>query len=282
MKHFGLLFSITIMFILSILTSCDKILPKAIPESEILDGPLEGLSSAQLRQFLRGDEEFNARVFNSTSGLGPLFVASSCGSCHAGDGKGHPFTTLTRFGQTDSTGNKYIKHGGPQLQNRALPGYKPEQIPQGASFSKFTPPANTGLGFLELVSDADILAMSDPNDLNFDGISGVPNWNAIPWYVTPPANAISKNGKFIHRFGKKASSFNLVDQTVKAYNQDMGITSLFEPIDIFSNLEIEPEVTLNTVNDIVFYLQTLKAPIPRNQNDEIVKSGKLLICSNRL
>ena len=56
----------------------------------------------------------------------------------------------------------------------------------------------------------------------------------------------------------------------------MGITSLFEPIDIFSNLEIEPEVTLNTVNDIVFYLQTLKAPIPRNQNDEIVKSGKLL------
>ncbi len=276
MKHFGLLFSITIMLILSILTSCDKILPKAIPESEILDGPLEGLSSAQLRQFLRGDEEFNARVFNSTSGLGPLFVASSCGSCHAGDGKGHPFTTLTRFGQTDSTGNKYIKHGGPQLQNRALPGYKPEQIPQGASFSKFTPPANTGLGFLELVSDADILAMSDPNDLNFDGISGVPNWNAIPWYVTPPANAISKNGKFIHRFGKKASSFNLVDQTVKAYNQDMGITSLFEPIDIFSNLEIEPEVTLNTVNDIVFYLQTLKAPIPRNQNDEIVKSGKLL------
>ncbi|WP_249349355.1 hypothetical protein, partial [Pseudoalteromonas phenolica] len=75
-------------------------------------------------------------------------MATSCGSCHAGDGKGHPFTTLTRFGQTDSTGNQFLHLGGPQLQNRALPGYTPVQIPAGATFSKFTPPANTGLGFL--------------------------------------------------------------------------------------------------------------------------------------
>jgi len=271
---FFLVFGLTCS--LTLLTGCDNLLPKARPENEILDGPIEGLNSAQLRQFLKGDQEFNDIIFSSVSGLGPLFVASSCGSCHAGDGKGHPFTTLTRFGQFDSTGNKFLKQGGPQLQNRAILGYEPELIPQGASFSKFTPPANTGLGFLELVSDADILAMSDPNDLNFDGISGVPNWNNIPWYITPPSNSISKNGKFIHRFGKKASSFNLVDQTVKAYNQDMGITSIYEPIDVHSYLEIEPEVSLNAIHDIVFYLQTLKAPIPRNQTDETVKLGKML------
>jgi hypothetical protein len=58
---------------------------------------------------------------------------------------------LTRFGQTDSTGNHFLGRGGPQLQNRAIPSYDPEQIPAGATFSKFTPPANTGLGFIEAV-----------------------------------------------------------------------------------------------------------------------------------
>ena len=97
--------------------------------------------------FLRGDIAFNDEVFTTQTGLGPLFVATSCGSCHAGDGKGHPFTTLTRFGQSDTLGNQFLHLGGPQLQNRAIPGFTPEQIPAGATFSKFTPPANTGLGF---------------------------------------------------------------------------------------------------------------------------------------
>ncbi|MFX6911446.1 di-heme oxidoredictase family protein, partial [Acinetobacter baumannii] len=61
-----------------------------------------------------------------------------------------------------------------------MPGYTPEQIPAGATFSKFTPPANTGLGFLELVSDANILSIADPNDTNGDGISGVPNYEYLP------------------------------------------------------------------------------------------------------
>ena len=80
----------------------------------------------------------------------------------------------------------------------------PEQIPAGATFSKFTPPANTGLGFIELVSDQDILAMADPDDSDGDGISGVPNWNTIPAYVTIPADAISRNGKYICRFRKES------------------------------------------------------------------------------
>ena len=63
-----------------------------------------------------------------------------------------------------------MKLGGPQLQHRSVPGFTPEQIPAGATFSKFTPPANTGLGFLDAVSDSDILLFSDPNDLNGDGI----------------------------------------------------------------------------------------------------------------
>ncbi len=117
---------------------------------------------------------FNGDVFSAANGLGPMFVANSCGSCHAGDGKGHPFTTLTRFGQSDTLGNKFLLLGGPQLQNRAIPGFQPEKIPAGATFSNFTPPANTGLGFFEAITDASIMAIADVNDADGDGISGRP------------------------------------------------------------------------------------------------------------
>lgn len=259
-----------------LINGCSKFEPSAKEDDELLDGPLEGLTYEQNRQFLAGDVAFNDEIFTAATGLGPIFVATSCGSCHAGDGKGHPFTTLTRFGQSDSTGNQYMHLGGPQLQNSAVSGYVPEQVAAGATFSKFTPPANTGLGFLELVSDADILAMADPTDIDNDGISGVPNWIQLPAFISPVANAISQNGKYIHRFGKKAAAYNLLHQTVNAYNQDIGITSSFFPTDVYSGLNIDPEVTDITIRNVVFYLQTLKAPIQRNQDDALVQTGENL------
>ena len=265
-----------IALLIAVIVACEKILPQAAPNDELLDGPVEGLNHEQNRRFLAGDVAFNDEIFNSKNGLGSIFVATSCGSCHAGDGKGHPFTTLTRFGQTDSTGNKFLHLGGPQLQDRALPGFQPEQIPAGATFSKFTPPANTGLGFIELVSDADLLAMADPYDANGDGISGEPNWIALPPFISPNANAISRNGKYIHRFGKKAAAYSLLHQTVNAYSQDIGITSTFLLNDVYSGQNIDPELTDQTLHNVVFYLQTLKAPIQRNQDDEEVTKGKNL------
>lgn len=267
---------IALLISVSLLPRCSKLEPKAPPDDELLDGPVEGLTYEENQRFLAGDVAFNDEIFTERNGLGSIFVATSCGTCHAGDGKGHPFTTLTRFGQPDTFGNQFMHMGGPQLQNRALPGYAPEQIPTGATFSKFTPPANTGLGFLELVSDADLLAMSDPNDVNGDGISGVPNWISLPSFITPPANAVSQNGKYIHRFGKKAAAFNLLHQTVNAYNQDIGITSSYSPSDVYSGFDIDPEVSNQTVLNVVFYLQTLKAPIQRTPNDPQVMEGKTL------
>ena len=170
------------LFIL-VAIGCQKFLPQLPADDEVLDGPLEGLNHEQSAAFLRGDIAFNDEVFTTHNGLGPLFVATSCGSCHAGDGKGHPFTTLTRFGQSDTiNGNLFLNSGGPQLQDRAIPGHLPEQIPAVATFSKFTPPANTGLGFIDAVPDAAILALADPNDANGDGISGRPNWIAVKNY----------------------------------------------------------------------------------------------------
>ncbi len=262
------------------IVACQKLLPGLKADDAILDGPIDGLSPEQNAIFLRGDIAFNDDVFTGSNGLGPLFVATSCGSCHAGDGKGHPFTTLTRFGQSDTLGNQFLQQGGPQLQSRAIPGFQPEQIPIGATSSKFTPPANTGLGFIEAVTDATILAMSDPMDINGDGISGRPNWISIPGYCLYRPGTIEQNGKYIGRFGKKAGVYDLLQQTVNAYNQDMGVNSTYEHYNTYNSLEVDPEISNQTALDVVFYLKTLKAPIQRNQADADVVAGRQLFINS--
>lgn len=265
---------LVIFLLLTCTAACNKLLPGVPEDDAILDGPVADLTPAQKIIFLRGDVAFNDDVFSKENGLGPLFVATSCASCHAGDGKGHPFTMLTRFGQTNNTGNQFLHLGGPQLQHLSIPGFQPEQFPAGATFSKFMPPANTGLGFLDFVPDATILALSDEIDLNADGISGRLNWINVPNYAALRSGAIQQGGKYIGRFGKKAATYDLLHQTASAYNQDIGITSLFEPFDTYSGLEIDPEISTQTVNDVVFYLQTLKAPVQRNQGLSEVASGR--------
>ena len=162
------------------------------------------------------------------------------------------------------------------MQNRAIPAYQPEQIPAGATFSKFTPPANTGLGFLEAVTDATIISSADPNDSDGDGISGRPNWIKIPSYCVLRPGTIESNGKYIGRFGKKAAVYDLLQQTSNAYNQDVGVNTVYEKYSTYSALEVDPEVSNGTALDVVFYLKTLKAPVPRNQSNEEVKAGKQL------
>lgn len=139
---------------------------------------------------------------------------------------------------------------------------------------KFTPPSVTGLGLLAALTDEQILAYADPDDINGDGISGVPNYITPPEYFQPRWYHQEQDGKYIGRFGKKAGTIDLLQQTVTAYNQDMGITSTFEPVDVYSGLTIDPEVSDQTVRDVVFYLRTLKAPIPRTQDEAEIIQGK--------
>jgi len=276
--------TISLCIFLFILSSCEKIFPSEPNPNELLDGPVEGLSMEQQLIFLEGDIAFNDLIFTAETGLGPIFVEKSCGSCHTGDGKGHPSTQLTRFGKMENgVFNHMLDKGGPQLQNRSIPGYNPENIPNDATgITVFVAPAITGLGFLESVSDADLLAMTDPNDGNGDGISGVVNYVYPPDYFTPASHHISKNGMYIGRFGKKAGLIDLLQQTINAAKEDMGVTSDFdmeEPINYAVSAQHidnvpDPEMSAATVNTIVFYLRTLKAPIPRNQNDPDVITGR--------
>jgi CxxC motif-containing protein (DUF1111 family) len=262
--------------ILPSLLACEALGPSEPEEYELLDGPVENLTQAESRRFVAGDVAFNDQIFTVENGLGPIFNGTSCVSCHAGDGKGHPFVKFTRFGQSLPGINEYLDMGGPQLQNRAIPGYNPETLPPGAPHGDLVAPIVTGLGFLDAVTDADLIAMSDPDDLDGDGISGRVHWNDRPDYVTDRPDAISQDGKYISRFGKKARMYDLLHQTADAYNQDIGINSYYEPFDNYSGDRVQPEIDRQTINDVVFYLKTLKAPVPRDQDNPDVRAGRQL------
>ncbi len=247
-----------------------------------LCGPVS-LSSDQTILFSAGNDQFFATRTTAT-GLGPYFVATGCGSCHSSDNRGHPFTILTRFGQTDSTGNKFLAEGAPQLGTFALPGYTPEQIPAGATSTKLIAPITAGVGFLEAVPDTEIVNMAIANENNPDGVRGHPNYNTVPSYVTQLNGSSPRaDGKYICRFGRKASTYNLFQQVAQAYSHDMGITSSYLPVNPYNYLDqttppiaSTPEIDNTTFYSVVFYVTCLQTPLQRNATDATVQRGNVL------
>lgn len=289
--------AVVVAALLPALAGCDLLTPDAPPENEVLDGTIDGMTPSQVRQHFVGDEEF-ARRFSVADGLGPIFVATSCEQCHVGDGKGHPAFNLTRFGRPGGTAfDPMVEFGGPQLQHRAIPGYPAERIPPGATgVSRFTPPAVTGLGFLDAVDDAALIALADPNDDDGDGVSGRLQIHEPSELIetvleleargspNPGARGTLVEGGYIGRFGKKALTVNLLHQTVGAYHEDMGVTTDLIPEDLFnpaagsraSDDAPDPEASSATVANVVFYLKTLRAPARRDVDDPDVIAGEAL------
>lgn len=293
-RHFSLLASHFSLLLL--LAGCSTLLPSAPDDTALLDGPMPGLTGPQLATFLAGDREF-ARTFAAADGLGPIFVATSCASCHVGDGKGHPVFNLTRFGRmAGSVFDPMREHGGPQVQHRAILNYVAEVVPAGVTgMSVFTAPSVTGLGLLEAVEDATLLALADAADQDGDGISGRVQLIDASEFIaevarldllleSEPGRHQPIGGRYIGRFGKKAGTINLLHQTVTAYREDMGLTTDLIPEDPVNPLVgglagddvADPEVPSNTVSNVVFYLKTLRAPPRRDAATSEVTAGEAL------
>ena len=90
-------------------------------------------------------------------------------------------------------------------------------FPSNAQMSIRIAPPILGLGLLEAIREEDIVAWSDPEDKDVDGISGRPN------YVYD----IRTKSERLGRFGWKANQSDLYNQTAQAYLEDMGVTSPF-------------------------------------------------------
>lgn len=269
-------------FIMGIV-ACEKLIPKGPDDDDILAGTIPGLTLQQENEHLVGDAAF-AKIFTRSEGLGPIFVQTSCSNCHIANGKGHPATALTRFAFVqDSTVDYLYGMGGPQLQQRSVPGYEPENIPVNANVrSVRIAPIVMGLGFIAALHDQTILANADPSDINGDGISGRPNYVSPTPFFIPQNIHIPSNNKYVGRFGKKAEKVTLMDQIVFALKQDMGITSDFDMTDLY-NYQVgpgtgdeipDPEVPSGFVNSLVFYLRTLKVPARHNTSDPDVIAGE--------
>ena len=260
--------------------ACSDLTTEAAPDGDVFDAALPGLTADELAAFVRGDEEFGRRFAPST-GLGPIFNNVSCASCHSGDGRGRLSNALQRIGTADNDLLRLV--GGPQIQDKAIPGAEAERLPPGTAVSLRLPPPVFGVGLIDAIPDAALLALADPDDRDGDGISGRPNW------VTPLDFAPNAAGQRIGRFGRKAQTASLLEQTVEAYHQDMGITSDFRPRENSNPLSsvpveaadrvVDPEVPPATVLAVVHYLRTLAPPRPGADTDQR-REGRALFASS--
>jgi CxxC motif-containing protein (DUF1111 family) len=129
-----------------------------------------------------------------------------------------------------------------------------------------------GLGLLEAVPALGILGRADPRDFDRDGISGRANvvYDAV------------HRRQGVGRFGWKANTPNLLQQTAGAYNGDMGVTSNLFPSESCAGRTgtscsaTHVEVSAEIVGNVAFYTQTLAVPARRNLNDPTTRRGESL------
>jgi len=269
--------------VLAALVGCGDLATEAAPDGDAFDTALPGLTADELTAFVRGDGEFERR-FAPATGLGPIFNNVSCASCHSADGRGRLSNSLQRIGSADNDLLRAV--GGPQIQDKAIIGAEAERLPPGVSVSLRLPPPVFGVGLIDAIDEATILSHADPDDRDGDGISGRPNWVTPADYApNAPTNA---GGQRIGRFGRKAQTASLLEQTVEAYHQDMGITSDFRPRENHNPLStvpvdaadrvVDPEVSPATVLAVVHYLRTLAPPHP-GADTELRRDGRALFAS---
>lgn len=134
-------------------------------------------------------------------------------------------------------------------------------------------PQLIGVGLLDLIPDATLAKLADPEDKDNDGISG--RLNQV-WDVRQRS---FKSG----RFGWKAEQPNVLQQVAAAFNGDIGITSsLFPEESCTVNQEKcqaaptggKPEVSDEILEFVTFYTSTLAVPARRSHDDDFIKRGE--------
>jgi CxxC motif-containing protein (DUF1111 family) len=162
----------------------------------------------------------------------------------------------------------------------AAPSYEFEALAFGALaedtlISPRTAPHMVGLGLLEAIDEADIVAAADADDANEDGISGRPN---RVWDVASARLALG-------RFGWKANQPSLDQQNAGAFLGDIGITSALFPDENCTGAQAEceaaltggaPELDEEHLGDVNYYSKLLAVPARRHASDAEVQQGEAL------
>lgn len=159
------------------------------------------------------------------------------------------------------------------------PGYGP--LHPETQLSPRVAPQMLGLGLLEAIPAADILAHADPDDADGDGISGRPNIVPSVEYGVP----------MLGRFGHKAGAPTVKEQSAGAFAGDMGLSTPLHPAPagectaaqsvcrtalhgqepgIRDGLEVDGQ----SLDLVTFYSRNLAAPERRNMDAPQVLRGK--------
>ena len=161
----------------------------------------------------------------------------------------------------------------------ASPAYGP--VPTGLMISPRVAPQIIGLGLIEAIPAADILALADEDDADGDGISGRAN---IVW-------SAKHNAPLLGRFGLKAGIPTVRQQSALAFSADMGLSSRPFPDPSGDCTAKQPdcraapngqapgltdgiEVDDETLDLITFYARNLAVPARRNVDEPQVLAGK--------
>jgi CxxC motif-containing protein (DUF1111 family) len=153
--------------------------------------------------------------------------------------------------------------------------YQP--LPDDVEISPRVAPVVFGLGLLEAIPEATILALADEADQDGDGISGKANsvWDA------------QEKALNLGRFGWKANQPTLIQQVASAYHDDIGITTPLLPRENsvgqpqYDGREDDPELSDEILDVVTFYVQTLAVPARRDLDDPLVQRGEQLFESAR-
>lgn len=152
------------------------------------------------------------------------------------------------------------------------PNYGP--LPADLLISPRVAPPMIGLGLLEAIPEASILAAADPADSNADGISGRANqvWDRLAERTA------------LGRFGLKAAEVSVIQQSMAAFAGDMGLSSsIVQNTDCTADQQCErfpdggiPEVSDKIAGLINFYAMSLAVPARRDMENPQVHSGAQL------
>ena len=163
----------------------------------------------------------------------------------------------------------------------ADPAYGP--LHPATMLSPRVAPQMIGLGLLEAVPAADILALADPDDADGDGISGRPNLVWSEEFGRP----------MLGRFGHKAGQPTIRAQAAAAFAGDIGISTSLHP-DPWGDCTAReaacraapaggaPEADDTVLDLVTFYSRNLAVPARRDLDDPEVLRGKARLLRGRL
>ncbi|GAB5548016.1 MAG: hypothetical protein SangKO_077760 [Sandaracinaceae bacterium] len=224
------------------------------PSGDAYGAPLPGTDA---ERFEEGRRLFD-RDFGLGQGLGPGFNGDSCRACHFDPvvgGAGPIDLSVTRQAIFDG-GAMMAPAMGTMAHRHSRDAARPAIDPMSNFFELRQTPSILGLGLIDQIPEANILANEDPDDLDGDGIRG---------------RAHRLGDGRLGRLGWKADVPNLAEFARDAMFNEVGVTLPDQEGLTFGGATdddgiADPEISTEELEALTFFMAQL-APPPRQRND---------------